>query len=344
MSKTSTFLLLILLPFAINAQAVKDTTAAKDTTHRHTNVGFAISGNVGGGIAAADAGMPDVNHITYNNLAAKNFPNANYTSSAGINVGFDLDLLFTRKRNIELSIGLTYTYSSGTVDFCGYHVEYEAQDGNGNAFRRLLTATSAKEQLTFGNVSIPILFKYSTNPDKKLGAYFQLGPVVSLSSSASGTMNATIDFEGIYHYNSNGTFTYSSATTPGDWVITRQAITSQLGSEQSATNYFNQLYARKYYVGLDKTVSGNAAKVTYNIGGGMMIRAGGEYRATKIIHILFGISALFISNSHSVSSYTPITASNDLNSISLSNFLNGTSSLLTMQVGVNLGLQVRLLK
>jgi hypothetical protein len=76
----------------------------------------------------------------------------------------------------------------------------------------------------------------------------------------------------------------------------------------------------------------------------MIARLGGEYRVNKMIHVLFGITAALLSNSRSVSSYAPITASNDLTAISQSNFLNGTSSLLTMQVGVNLGVQLRLIK
>ena len=349
--------ILITLSVAIYAQEAevtdtivrKDTVVVpvKDTTHHHhgSGVGFAISGNFGGGLAAANAGTPDANHLSYNNMSNVSFPNANYSSSGGLNVGFDLDLLFGKQRNLELSAGLTYIYSKGTADFSGYHAEYEATDGNGNSYRRLVTATTATESLKYRNVSVPILFKYSTNPDKKLGAFIQIGPILSVSGSASGTMNATMDYEAVYHYNAaTNTFGYSPNTSPGDWVITRQALASELGSGQSVSNYFNQLNARGYNVALDKTASGSAAKVTYHLGGGMMVRAGGEYRASKMVHVLFGITALFTSNSRSVGSFSPITASNDLSTISASNFLNGTSSLLTMQVGVNLGLQIRLVK
>jgi len=329
----------------IYAQAVRDTIAKKDTVSRSSKIGFAISGNFGGGIASANAGNPDMSRLSYSNVSNQSLPNATYSSSGGLNIGFDLDLTFGKQKNIELSAGLTYIYTKGTADFSGYHVEYEAEDGNGNTFRRLLTATQASESLSYGNVSIPVLFKYSTNPDKKMGAYIQIGPVLSISSSASGTMNSTTDFEAVYHYDATTKgFVYSPTTQPGDWVLTKQAISSELSAGQSASSYFSQLYSRGYYVGLGESVSGKVNKVTYHIGGGMMARLGGEYRASKMVHVLFGITALLMSNGRNVSSYAPITASNDLTTISQSNFLNGTSSLLTMQVGVNIGVQVRLIK
>jgi hypothetical protein len=338
-------IIFILLSAAVNAQTTRDTLAKKDTLSHSSKVGFAISGNFGGGIASANAGNPDMSRLNYSNVSNQGLPNATYSSSGGLNIGFDLDLIFGKQRNIELSAGLTYIYTKGTADFSGYHAEYEAQDGNGNNFRRLLNATQASESLSYGNVSIPVLFKYSTNPDKKMGAYIQLGPVLSISSSASGTMNSTTDFEAVYHYDATTKgFVYSPATQPSDWVLTKQAISSELPAGQSVNNYFSQLYSRGYYVGLGESANGKVNKVTYHIGGGMMTRLGGEYRASKMIHVLFGITALLISNGRSVSSYAPITASNDLTTISQSNFLNGTSSLLTMQVGVNLGVQVRLIK
>jgi hypothetical protein len=325
--------------------ASQDTMPHKDSIHQASKLGFAVTGTFGGGIAAANAGTPDVNHLNYPSLSNAQIPNANYSSSGGLNVGFDLDMLFGKQRNLELSAGLTYIYSKGTADYSGFHAEYEAQDGNGNTFRRLVTANQFSESLSFGNVAIPILFKYSTNPDKKLGAFIQFGPVLSASASAKGNINASIDFEGVYHYDqATKGFTYSPATAPGDWVITRQAVTPELGPNESADEYFNQLYARGYYVGLDKPASAKAAKVSYEFGGGAMLRAGGVFRASKIVNLIFGLTALIESNGHAVNSYSPITASNDLSTISLANMLNGTSSLLTMQVGVNIGVQVRLIK
>ena len=338
-------LILTLLSAALNAQIAKDTISKKDTLAHSSKVGFAISGNFGGGIASANAGNPDMNRLSYSNVTNQSLPNATYSSSGGLNIGFDLDLIFGKQRNIELSAGLTYIYTKGTADFSGYHAEYEAQDGNGNSFRRLLTATQASEKLSYGNVSIPVLFKYTTNPDKKMGAYIQIGSVLSISSSASGTMNSTTDFEAVYHYDAAAKgFVYSPTIQPGDWILTKQAISSELPANQSVNNYFSQLYSRGYYVGLGESASSKVNKVIYHIGGGMMARLGGEYRASKMVHVLFGITALLISNGRSVSSYSPITASNDLTTISQSNFLNGTSSLLTMQVGVNLGVQIRLTK
>lgn len=314
---------------------------AKDTAR----IGFAVSGYFGGGLASANAGDPDPKALQYSNLSNAHFPNSNYTSSGGLNIGFSLDLLFGKKRNMELSLGLLYLYSKGTAGFDGFHVEYEAQDAMGNPFRRLLTATHAGESLSFSNVVVPLLFKYSTNPDKKLGAFFQLGPVLSVSATSSGTMNATMDFEAVYHYDAaSNKYTYSPASAPGDWVLTRKAVAAELAPDQSVDAYFAQHYARGYYVGLDKSQTGNAAKISYKIGGGMQIRAGGVYRANKIVSILFGANIIILSNGQNTHSFTPVSAGNDLNTISLSNFMQGTSSLFTMQAGVNIGLQIRIVQ
>jgi hypothetical protein len=343
MKRILLFILVTSVCFGAHAQTMRDTISKQDTSKHASKIGFAISGDFGGGLASANAGNPNGSHLGYTNLSNAVLP-ATYSSSGGLNIGFDLDMIFGKKRNLELSAGLTYIYTHGIADFSGYHVEYEATDGNGTNFRRLLTAIKATESLSCGNVSIPIFFKYSTNPDKKLGAYIQIGPVLSLSSSASGNMNSNIDFEAVYHYDAaTKGFTYSPTTAPGDWVITKQAIAAEL-SNQSVNDYFTQHYAHGYYVALGENVSGKVNKVTYHVGGGMMVRLGGEYRASQTVHIMFGITGLLLSNGRNVSSYSPITASNDLTTITQSNFLNGTSSLFTMQVGVNIGVQIRIIK
>ena len=342
-------LILILTCISVASFAQTSTAQKKDSAGMSVKdtakVGFAISGYFGGGLASANAGDPDTKALQYSNLSNAHFPNSNYSSSGGLNVGFSLDVLFGKKRNMELSLGLLYLYSKGTANYDGFHAEYEAQDAMGNPFRRLLTATHASETLSFGNVLIPILFKYSTNPDKKLGAFFQLGPVLSISATSSGTMNATMDFEAVYHYDAaSNKYTYSPTTATGDWVLTRQAVAAELAPNQSVDDYFAQHYAHGYYVGLDKNQTGKAAKISYKIGGGMQIRAGGVYRASKMVSILFGATVIVLSNGQNTHTYTPISASNDLNTISLSNFMQGTSSLLTMQAGVNIGLQVKIIK
>ena len=353
MKRIFIFLIWISIVTAAQAQSSgavlvkKDSTAAmtKDSAAHAHKIGFAVSGYFGAGVASSNAGSPELNRLQYPTVSNARYPDANYSSSGGLNVGFSLDLLLGKKKNMELSIGLNYLYSSGTAEFDGYHVEYEAMDAMGHPFRRLLTATHASESLSFGNVTIPVLFKYSTNPDKKLGAFIQIGPVLSLSATSSGTMKATMDFEAVYHYDAaTQSYTYSPTTAPGDWQITRQAVTGELAPNQNVNDYFTQRYARGYYVALDQSQSGKAAKISYKIGGGMMIRAGGVYRASQRVSLLFGASVIILSNGRSAASYTPVSANNDLTTISLSNFLNGTNSLLTMQAGVNVGVQVKLIK
>jgi hypothetical protein len=91
-----TFIFTSLLVYgqATTQMQAKDITHSQDSTHHMAKVGFAISGNFGGGIAATSAGNPSLGHLTYPSITNAQIPNANYTSTAGLTVGFDLDLLF----------------------------------------------------------------------------------------------------------------------------------------------------------------------------------------------------------------------------------------------------------
>ena len=224
-----------------------------------------------------------------------------------------------------------------------------AHDANGNAFRRLLTSPQVNESFSFTNLAVPILFKYRTKPDEKIGAYIEVGPVISLLSSAGSSMDATVDLEAVYHYSTTTrNFTYSSTTSPGDWIMTRQAVAALIkGSDtySSVDDYFAKHYARGYYVGLGLAAKGLSDRVNYNIGIGGMLRGGGIYRVNKSLSVLLGVSALLISNSHTLQSYTPVSTGDDYkDGFKFSSFLNGTPSLLTVQMGLHAGVQLKLSK
>jgi hypothetical protein len=332
------------------APAPVDTAVKVHTKHRSTGkVGLALSLNLAGGLAVASGGTPDLSRMGYPSMAAGQVSAYDYNSTGGINIGFDLDLLFGRKQNFGISTGLTYINSYGHGEAVDFHTEYLAHDANGNAFRRLLSSPRVNESFSFSNLSVPILFKYRTKPGEKIGAYIEIGPVISLLSSAGSSMDATVDLEAVYHYNTTTrNFIYSSTTSPGDWIMTRQAVAALIkGSDtySSVDDYFAKHYARGYYIGLGLSAKGQSDRVNYNIGIGGMLRGGGIYRVNKSWSVLFGVSALLISNSHTVQSYTPVSTGDDYkDGFKFSSFLNGTPSLLTVQMGLHAGIQFKLSK
>lgn len=340
----NTHILVICIVFFIDLQAKPKTTSVSfpvESSRKNFIPGFTLSIYAGGGIAGANAGNPDSKYLAYQSISNVSIPDAQYNSQGGFNAGFDVGLTLGRKKNFGLSLGFLYANSKVTASYAGFHVEYEATDGNGNNFRRLVTATKFSEPLTFDNMNLPLLFCYHTNPGKKLGGLIQFGPVLSIMASAVGKMSATIDYEAVYHYNKGGqSMGYSPTTETGDWQITRAAIAQQLGADQNVNGYFQQLYNRGYYVGLGKSTSGAVSRIKYGISGGALLRAGGIYRATRYLNLLFGIDALFAVNSRKAGSFSPVSTSNDLSNITIANMLNGTSSILTIQTGVFLGLQL----
>ena len=272
--------------------------------------------------------------------------------SNGACFGLEFDVLFGKNKNMGLSTGvlLAQNFSKSKLPD-EFKIEYLAHDKEHAEFRRILTAKNVEEKLSITNVSIPILFKFSTptSETKKTGFDIEFGPLVSVYSKAKSKMSAAINYEAIYTASINNGLGYSATTSNSDWLLTEEAVTkhfSSNGQYESVSDYFDKHYARGYFVGLDKKADGDGGSIKYKLGFGGLLRTGLSYRISKSVFFKFGISAAIISNKHTPSDNTfkPIDAADDFEKegVKFSSFLNTTKSSLTTQFGINLGIQYQI--
>lgn len=315
-------------------------------------VGLSIFVGGGGGIEAVGS-SPGTNYAGFQFASDAPSDQASYSSKAGggFNAGMDLDLFFGKKKNIGLSLGVNIMQNFVNANVSNFVEYYTATDGNGDNFTRLLSAPSYNEKQTFTNVSIPILFKYQSSPNKKLGFDLEVGPVLSCYSSASSNASATMNFEAIYGADPTlGAVNAPSGFNPwygnSAWVITQQSVAQHLSGSNTVQSVFSSYYGSHRYVGLGYSYSGSAGSVSYGFGGGGLLRLGGIYRIKKTVSLVFGAYALVSYNSHSVGAYQPFAIGNDFQNTSpvFKSFLNGLGGSTTAQFGANLGIQVRFLK
>jgi hypothetical protein len=325
-------------------------------------VGLSINVGGGAGVASMNSASPNNAYDPHGNYYTVSAPNAaqakfNMNAGGGYSAGLDIDLLFGEKKNVGISIGLNVLQDFLTANVPNsnpFMVIYQVQsDGDGDPYTRILSASDFSEKLTFTHITLPILFKYQTSPDKKIGFNIEVGPVVSLSSWATSQTSANLNFGAVYAINSPGTnppLTYAGTSPPasgqGYWELTQSYIGNHLPPGQTVDQVLSSYYAEGRYVGSFNNYSGSRNKVSYNIGYGGLLRLGGVYRFTQHVSLLFGVYADLLYDGHNENSaYQPITISDPKGDfqkgLTSQSFLNGIGGALTTQIGVNLGIQVR---
>jgi hypothetical protein len=313
-------------------------------------VGVEIALNVGFGGGSNNSGKIDLSNTKYDasGTVGSSTSKVAFKPGAGITADLNINLMFGEKRSVGIATGILYNANFALLTLPDYKVEYQARDREGASFRRILTARDIKEKISYTNLSIPVLFKYRTpvSSSKKIGFFLDLGPVISIVSSAKSKAESTNDFEAVYT-TSGGTLGYSNTESSTDWLVTKAMVTKHFntgGQYSSVNDYFDKQYNKGYYVGLDKTSSGSAGKVKYNIGGGGMLRTGLLCRLSEPVSLTVGVQCLILSNGHKqADSYKPIVAADDFKqSLSYNSFLNSGGSGLNVQYGLTLGLQIKI--
>jgi hypothetical protein len=312
-------------------------------------VGVELALNMCFGGTSNNSGNAEVSNFGYDSQINRGISEDTvaYSIGGGIALGFDINLLFGKRRNLGMSAGVLFISGFNSFNLENFQTEYKATDAEGRSFRRILSAPEWKEKVTYLSLSIPILFKYRYNWKKKVGFYADLGPLVTVLSTAKSKINAKLDYEAVYAM--DGGPHYSEQSESSDWVITRamaQQHISADGPYASANDYFAQLYTQGYYVGLDKAQSAAAPAVQYKLGFGALLRAGLIYNVNPLFSISFGAQCALMSGGRKTSSPDkPVVASDNFETNTrLNSILNSTGSLLKAQYGVNIGLHVRVVK
>ena len=321
---------------------------------------FEIGLNVGVGLGSNSTGSADFSEMANGNA----YDQLNITSSTesklkpksgfGINAGLDFSLFFGKQQNVGLGTGVIFTTGSSSFTTENIVMEYRAFDKENTAFRRIMTVSGYSEKVSFTNLMIPILLKYRTptSDSKKVGFNLEIGPVISVYSTAKSKEGTTnIDFEGIYSTSPQHVIGYTPTTSATDWLLTEAHVTKHIktGSVYSSVaDYFDKQYSRGYYVGLDKQFTGAGGNVKYKIGAGGLLRLGMIYRVSKAFYFSLGVNALLAYNAHQVKSdYQPLQVKNDFAStdgVKINSLLNSTKSNLSTQFGIFVGLHYRITK
>jgi hypothetical protein len=334
--------LLLCLQLAFSQEQKRDSVKAK----AGVGVEFALNTCIGG--SSNNTGNREEANFAYESVVSRGVDTVFYKPAAGFAIGLDLNLLFGKKRNIGLSAGILLIAGTNTFTMKDFDLEYQATDAEGRSFKRILRASEWKEKVKYLNLSIPVLFKYRYEGKKRISFFADIGPVVTVLSTAKPKIETSLDFEAIYSM-SGGTPHYSEQSESTDWLITREMATSHIsagGPYSSVNDYFDQQYARGYYVGLDKTLSGTAPSVKYKFGFGALLRAGLMYKVSSIFSVSLGAQCLLVSSGReSSTAYKPVDVADDYrDGAKLNSILNSTGSLLKAQYGVNIGLHLKVAK
>jgi len=208
------------------------------------------------------------NSVDFNESKQGSLTNPNLIISPA--VGADFTYFFgKRKKNIGVSGGITYTSFTAAYEINDSAVyTFLANDGVNDYRRRITWRSGSTEELQYGIVNLPLLFRYrmvvgkskSFDTPHRWDIEFAIGPSYMLFNTTS-KYNANIDFEGLYQIDSiNHNFTYTDYfDNSSSWnvLLTANGINGQ-SSSPGADSVFTALSdaAAGYDFASDKNYSG----------------------------------------------------------------------------------------
>ncbi len=271
------FFLLIAANGALSAIAqTSNTNQADGSKHQHRwyksdslMKRWVFDFNVLGGVLTRDMNLANTSGNYTNGISGNNTGDMNFRNGTSYGADAQLGYFFGSKGHFGIGAGLMYLYQQGDLTLENFHVQYAANDNNGNVYRQVITANDKiTEKITVTNVNIPLLLKYKTRFSRRFGFTADAGILYNLQMRHEYKTNASFDYEAIYQFTGggdNGTPTvYDNNPTPNsnDYLITRNSYLSHhQGGDVNA--YFNSQYQHGYNVGLDVKPNGNSGTVDY---------------------------------------------------------------------------------
>ncbi|MEO6548447.1 MAG: outer membrane beta-barrel protein [Ferruginibacter sp.] len=210
----------------------------------------------------------------YLNNIQQNEINATTSFKGGKSLGGDilLEHYFGQKAVFGISLGLSYSSSSGTLNKAAFHVEYQASDRRNNIYRQHITATETmKEKISATNLSVPLLVAVKTPVSPKIAFKLQVGILLSVSYSTKMiSAQSSFDYEAVYKYTTGNNTIFDGAPIPGStsFLITKEFVANHVGANGVA-GYFSGMQANGYPVGLGIPHTAGVLNGTATFGSGM---------------------------------------------------------------------------
>jgi len=213
-----------------------------------------------------------------------------YTVGADAGIGF----FFGKKRHFGLGTGIMYMQQQGFANLNNYHVEYQANDGEGNIFRQVVTGNNVSENIVSTNINIPLVLKYKDRFSKHWGFAADAGGLINMQMNNAYRTNASFDYEAIYKLveNPEGTTSvYDNSPIPSsnDCFITKAEFLKN-NPNGNYLDYVNTKRALGYSVGDGMNPSTRTGNVSYNKGSiGFIIKPTLNYFLSDNVALDFGL-------------------------------------------------------
>jgi hypothetical protein len=249
-----------------------------------------------------------------------------------------LGYFFGHARSFGIGSGISLARHNGKLTVENFHVEYKAIDFNNEVFRQVVHAgMPIEEELSVTNISIPLVLKYQTFFENKLGIQLDAGIVLNLKNSTTYTSNAIFDYEAVYKYVVNGQtlsaiYDQSSEPGPTNWMISRRHY-ARTQPEGDIAAYFDSRRKEGYNVGLDVRAAAPAGKVELKTGIGYQVQPGVCYLINE--RMVASLNFLFLWQSYSnENGSTRLTDKVGSYSALINNIKEGRSTLYGIGLGI----------
>ena len=279
---------------------------------------------------------------TLNYLNGLNMNTGQLQYKNGYSVGADagIGFFFGQKHHFGLGTGIMYMQQQGFANLDKYHVEYQANDGEGNIFRQVVTGNNVSENITSANINIPLVLKYKDRFSKHWGFAADAGALINLQMNNAYATNASFDYEAIYKLveSPEGTTSvYDNSPIPSsnDWFITK----AEFLKNNPGGNYLDYVNAKRalgYSVGEGMNPSAHTGNVSYNKGSiGFIIKPTLNYFLSDNIALDFGLYYMAQPFKNNAQNGYRLTDGID----NYSSVVNNVTSSVNQSYGVNIGVR-----
>ncbi len=178
-------------------------------------------------------------------------------SGSSLSAGIEVDYYFSNI--LGIGAGVQYQSISGSYDIRSFNASYASNHFNtpeiNRSYERIITMNGVTEEFTMTNIGVPLLLKFRTHPEKKLGVFAHAGIQYNLLSSSNSTLNsdAMANYEGIV-YSTNGGSTesgYDSATGEEDKFTWLQTLEAYSAHGTDVEGHYDELYDDSQNLGIN---------------------------------------------------------------------------------------------
>ncbi len=259
--------------------------------------GFYINPNIAFGVTSNNS------NILWGYETVRSPLSADISGNSGANLSLGIEVDYYFSNNLGIGAGLQYQSISGGFDVNDFDVKYASNIHNApeidRNYERIITMNGVTENFTMTNIGIPLLLKFRTHPENKIGIFAHAGIQYNLISSSTSSLNsgAMANYEGIRYTTESDGFPeegYNSATGEIDnkftWFQTAESYAAH-GTAAQVEAHFNELYEDAHNLGINIPLddSDNSANLdphlnilgriglVYNMSQNIALQVGAQY-------------------------------------------------------------------